>query len=71
MLMEYISSLIWSDIEKENNIREIKKTNTFRMIEWLESNPRQWKIPTNKRNRNMIISNKNKKLNKENKIVIV
>ena len=40
--MEYISSLIWSDIEKEKNTREIKKTNTFRMIEWLESNPRQW-----------------------------
>lgn len=62
MLMEFISSLIWSDIAEEEIDREIKRTNTSRMIEWLENNHRLWKIPTNKRNSGIILSNKNKKL---------
>jgi len=63
-LMQNLLSLIWSN-------REIKKTNTMRLIEWLESNPKLWRIPTTKISSKSILRENNKKLKKENTKVII
>jgi len=62
--MQNLLSLIWSN-------REIKKTNTMRLIEWLESNPKLWRIPTTKISSKSILRENNKKLKKENTKVII